>query len=225
MTRDDKANAIGFAIILLVGVCVWAVFAASWLADPGQPQNARQADAALPLPPQSPDRSEIAERMIASLSERDIFRAAGEASEEQLLARAQVAPPVRLEPVSAPSRTTRQSITRTTPTPAPAQNAPARVQREPTQRPAPQYITRAPAASLPTFRQQQIGEPPLPKLRGIVPHPVDGIRALLGVSTGQVVSAALGNRVGGWQVVRLGSSSVTLVSPNGRVQELRLFRN
>lgn len=259
----DVTTAYGAALVLIACAIAWVFFNAKSLADPGAKSDPPGGFSALPLPPVAPDRQAVAGRLLSALSERDIFSAeADEVYQSAGLVAAEVAPPVRLEPVAAPAQNRdgasvafpiaqvpiqtdpiqgapiqaaplqtspiQSSLIPTGPSqPAPLQTGP--IVTRPLMPPQPQmqplpgqrYIQAPPQRYLPPGRQAVAGQLYL-RLRGVVPHPIDGVRALISFPNGQVVSAALGNQIDGWQIVRIGRASVTLVSPAGQLTELRL---
>lgn len=230
MNRDVTTAAIAaFGLISLAGI--WALFNAERLADPGGADGARPAQTSLPVPPKLPDRSVARRQAEAVFASRDLLRGEESGSESQpRLAVAKIDPPVRLDPVTAPLE--QRLRTRPVPPPRTAIIAP------PQPAPSPQTVIRptappTPAASVIERYQRPPPEPqpmqpinpdaPSIRLRGIVPHPVDGVRVLLAISDGRIVTASLGAQVEGWQVVKIGQTSVTLLARNGRAVELRML--
>ena len=234
MNRDVLTAAIAaFSLLSLAGL--WALYSAESLADPGGTDQAKPAITSLPVPPKLPDRSAARARAEALFAETQLMRGKDDiVAGQRRLATAKINPPVRLDPVTAPPERRlrarpappRTAVIAPPPAQPPRPVAPAQtvVLPAPTPTPSPAAIERyqqPPAQPQPILTARP--DTPSIRLRGIVPHPTDGVRVLLAISDGRIVTASLGAQVEGWQVVKIARTSVTLQARNGRAVELRML--
>ena len=238
MNRDVLTAAIAaFSLLSLAGL--WALFSAERLADPGGTDQATPAITSLPVPPKLPDRSAARMRAEALFAEAQLMRGKDDiVAGQRRLATAKINPPVRLDPVTAPPERRlrarpappRTAIIAPTPQPPPPQPprpvAPAQTVVLPAPIPTPsadaiERYQQPPPQPQPILPARP--DTPSIRLRGIVPHPTDGVRVLLAISDGRIVTASLGAQVEGWQVVKIARTSVTLQARNGRAVELRML--